>query len=194
MKGYVAVGLTALAGAALIEAALVPGLVIGGAAFLAPKYLPKLRRQIKTGLDLMTRRNEGPKAAPKAANKPAADGSVLARVGIGKAVAKTITFRVIVTTLDFTSNYIVIGELTTAAGLSTFSFIVGPLFYLGHEAVWNYLRPDENAAVDFKVPLPQWADAKKGDQVGFTVSRAVAKTVTFRTIATITDFTTIYVV
>ena len=64
----------------------------------------------------MTRRNEAPKAAPKAANKPAADGSVLARLGIGQAVAKTITFRVIVTTLDFTSNYIVIGELTTAAG------------------------------------------------------------------------------
>jgi uncharacterized membrane protein len=119
---------------------------------------------------------------------------VLARLGIGQAVAKTITFRVIVTTLDFTSNYIVIGELTTAAGLSTFSFIVGPLFYLGHEAVWNYLGPDENAAVDFKVPLPQWVGAKKGDQVGFTVSRAVAKTVTFRTIATIIDFTTIYVV
>ncbi len=194
MKGYVAVGLTALAGAALIEAVLVPGLVIGGAALLAPKYLPKLRRQVKPILDSMTRRNETPKAAPKAANKPAADGSVLARVGIGKAVAKTITFRVIVTTLDFTSNYIVIGELTTAAGLSTFSFIVGPLFYLGHEAVWNYLGPDENAAVDFKVPLPQWAGAKKGDQVGFTVSRAVAKTVTFRTIATIIDFTTIYVV
>jgi uncharacterized membrane protein len=194
MKGYVAVGLTALAGAALIEAALVPGLVIGGAAFLAPKYLPKLRRQIKPVLDSMTHRNEAPKAAPKAANKPAAEGSVLARLGIGQAVAKTITFRVIVTTLDFTSNYIVIGELTTAAGLSTFSFIVGPLFYLGHEAVWNYLGPDENAAVDFKVPLPQWAGAKKGDQVGFTVSRAVAKTVTFRTIATIIDFTTIYVV
>ena len=85
----------------------------------------------------------------------------MARLGMRQAIAKTITFRIIVTTLDFTTNYIVIGELTTAAGLSTFNLIVGPLFYLGHEAVWNYLGPDENAAVDFKVPLPQWAGAKE---------------------------------
>jgi uncharacterized membrane protein len=105
-----------------------------------------------------------------------------------QAIAKTITFRIIVTTLDFTTNYVVIGELTTAAGLSTFNLIVGPLFYLGHEAVWNYLGPDENAAVDFTVPLPQWSGAKEGDRAGFTVSRALAKTITFRTIATIMDF------
>jgi uncharacterized membrane protein len=187
MKGYVAVGLAALGGAALIEAALIPGLVIGGAAFLAPKYLPKLRRQVKPVLDSMTRWTEAPKAA-KAAGKPAAGAPMVARLGMKQAIAKTITFRIIVTTLDFTTNYVVIGELTTAAGLSTFNLIVGPLFYLGHEAVWNYLGPDENAAVDFKVPLPQWAGAKEGDRVGFTVSRALAKTITFRTIATVMDF------
>jgi uncharacterized membrane protein len=208
MKSYVAVGLTALAGAALIEAALVPGLVIGGAAFLAPKYLPKLRRQVKPVLDSVTRWTEAPKAAKATAKpatgtatKPAADADtstvkmpMVSRLGIGQAVAKTITFRIIVTTLDFTTNYIVIGELTTAAGLSTFNLVVGPLYYLGHEAIWNYLGPDENAAVDFKVPLPQWAGAKKGDRAGITVSRAVAKTITFRTFATIMDFTTNYVV
>lgn len=198
MKSYVAVGLTALAGAALVEAALIPGLVIGGAAFLAPKYLPKLKRQIKPVLDSVTRWSETPAAASKVSekvgNKPVLDLPILSRLGIGQAVAKTITFRIIVTTLDFTTNYLVIGELTTAAGLSTFNLIVGPLFYLGHEAVWNYCGPDENAAVDFKVPLPQWAGAKKGDQAGFTVSRAVAKTITFRTIATVMDFTVTYVV
>jgi uncharacterized membrane protein len=190
MKSYVAVGLVALGGAALIEAALIPGLVIGGAAFLAPK----LRRQIKPILDSMTRRTEAPAGAPKVADAPASAAPTIARLGIKQAVAKTITFRIIVTTLDFTSNYLVIGELTTAAGLSTFNLIVGPLYYLGHEAVWNYLGPDENAAVDFKVPLPEWAGAKKGDRAGVTVSRALAKTVTFRTIATILDFTTTYVV
>jgi hypothetical protein len=51
-----------------------------------------------------------------------------------------------VTTLDFTTNYIVIGELATAAGLSTFNLIAGPLFYFGHEAAWNYLRPSEPAS------------------------------------------------
>jgi uncharacterized membrane protein len=44
------------------------------------------------------------------------------------------------------------------------------------------------------VPLPQWAGAKEGDRAGFTVSRALAKTITFRTFATIMDFTTNYVV
>jgi uncharacterized membrane protein len=192
MKGYVAVGLTALAGAALIEAALIPGLVIGGAAFLAPKYLPKLRRQVKPILDSMTRKAQKPKP-PNATSQPVADVPVVARLGIKQAIAKTITFRIIVTTLDFTTNYVVIGELTTAAGLSTFNLIVGPLFYLGHEAVWNYLGPDENAAVDFKIPLPHWAGTKEGDQVGFTVSRALGKTITFRTVATIMDFTANYV-
>ena len=190
MRGYIAVGLVALGGAALIEAALIPGLVIGGAALLAPK----LRRQIKPVLDSMTRRTEASAAAPKAAGAPAAAAPTVARLGIKQAVAKTITFRIIVTTLDFTTNYLVIGELSTAAGLSTFNLIVGPLYYLGHEAVWNYLGPDENAAVDFKVPLPEWTGAKKGDRAGITVSRALGKTITFRTVATILDFTTNYVV
>src|ERR1700719_1711700 len=51
MKQYIAVGVAVVAGAALIEAALIPGLVIGGAAVLAPKLLPKalpmLRRRLK---------------------------------------------------------------------------------------------------------------------------------------------------
>jgi uncharacterized membrane protein len=55
-----------------------------------------------------------------------------ATFGIRQALAKTITFRIIVTTLDFTTNYVVIGELTTAAGLSGFALVVGPLFYLVH--------------------------------------------------------------
>src|SRR6516162_8301365 len=38
-------GLSVLAGVALFEAALIPGVLIGGAAVLAPKYLPMLRRR-----------------------------------------------------------------------------------------------------------------------------------------------------
>ena len=64
--------------------------------------------------------------------------NILPKFAIGQAVAKTITFRMIVTTLDFTTNYVVIGEIATAAGLSTFNLIAGPLFYLAHEAAWNY--------------------------------------------------------
>jgi uncharacterized membrane protein len=118
----------------------------------------------------------------------------VAAFGIKRAVAKTITFRIIVTTLDFTSNYVVIGELTTAAGLSSFALVVGPLFYLAHETAWNYFGPS-GTAVDLPGLLRR-ADAKAppAGRPGFTISRALAKTITFRTIATTIDFTTTYVV
>jgi uncharacterized membrane protein len=184
MKRYVTVGLTVLAGVALFEVALIPGVVIGGAAVLAPKYLPKLRRRLQPLLNSTVHRPPEA-AAPLPADRldAKAPQAVLPKFAIGQAIAKTITFRIIVTTLDFTTNYLVIGELGTAAGLSTFNLIAGPLFYLGHEAAWNYVGPFE-AAVDLPV----------GGEGGFTVSRALAKTVTFRTIATAMDFATNYVV
>jgi uncharacterized membrane protein len=217
MKGYITLGLAAAAGAVLIEAALIPGLVIGGAAVLAPAYLPKLRRTLKPALDAMTRQRLQPSrsqtakstaaksaAAKSAAAKSAAAKSngrdaqsVIAKLGIGQAVAKTITFRVIVTALDFTSNFVVIGELTTAAGLSTFNLVFGPLLYLGHEAAWNYLGPDEGTAIRVRLPSAlRFGSSENGTEEGYSVemSRALAKTITFRTIATVIDFTTLYVV
>ncbi len=187
MNRYVTIGLTMLAGAALLEAALIPGLVIGGAAVLAPNFLPKRRRARTSNT---TRRQAAPAAAPLPVAVPA-------RFAIKQAVAKTITFRIIVTTLDFTTNYIVIGEFATAAGLSAFGLVVGPLFYLAHETAWNYYGPPGGGA-DVPVPLP-WlsgalADPDAPDGQAFTISRALAKTVTFRTIATAMDFTVNYVV
>lgn len=184
MKRYVTVGLTVLAGVALFEVALVPAVVIGGAAVLAPKYLPKLRKRLRPMLNATVHRPRKPAAPPPEDRLDAeAPAATLPKFAIGQAIAKTITFRIIVTTLDFTTNYLVIGELGTAAGLSTFNLVAGPLFYLGHEAAWSYLGPSE-AAVDLPVVVGG----------GLTVSRALAKTVTFRTIATVMDFTTNYVV
>jgi uncharacterized membrane protein len=193
MKQYVTVGLAVLAGAAVFEAALLPGLVIGGVAVLAPKYLPKLRRRPKPPIEPAARRRDTPLAALPHQPRRAAESSVLAKLGIGQAVAKTITFRIIVTTLDFTTNYVVIGELVTAAGLSTFNLVVGPLFYLAHETAWNYFRPAEDA-VTLRGLLALPPDPRTPHSGGLTVSRAVAKTITFRTIATVMDFTTNYVV
>lgn len=193
MNRYVTVGLTVLAGAALFEAALIPGVVIGGAAvMLAPKVLPRLRR-LRTQSDRTARRRAQPADPPPQAPQIRLP---LARLAIGQALAKTITFRIIVTTLDFTTNYVVIGELTTAAGLSTFNLVAGPLFYLAHEAAWNYLEPSSEAEVDLRSLLSLRADAetRPAGQGGWVVSRAVAKTITFRTIATVVDFTVNYVV
>jgi uncharacterized membrane protein len=199
MKPYVTLGLTVLAGAALFEAALIPGVVIGGAAILAPRYLPGLRRRLKPLFGSASRRptqsarRTAPAGAPS--ERPNVDlGTIAARFGIGQAIAKTITYRIIVTTLDFTSNYVVIGELGTAAGLSTFNLIVGPIFYLAHEAAWNYLGPVDAAAdVAVALPLRSNVTARLAGEGGFTVSRALAKTITFRTLATVMDFTVNYV-
>ncbi len=191
MKQVVTVGIAVLAGAAVVEAALIPGLLIGGAAVLVPRYLPKLLpglvRRKKSRPASSVRRSGTEQALVKA------PGAVLPKFAVGQAIAKTITYRIIVTTLDFTTNYIVIGELATAAGLSTFNLVAGPLFYFAHEAVWNYLGHPAS-----EVDLPRLAPSEENAQaVGFagvTVSRALGKTITFRTLATIMDFTTNYVV
>jgi uncharacterized membrane protein len=192
MNRYLTVGLSMLAGAALLETALIPGLVIGGAAVLAPKYLPKLRRRLQPLFDSAV----GQRTAP-AASRPDVKVPPIAPAGLGikRAVAKTITFRIIVTTLDFTTNYVVIGEFATAAGLSAFALVIGPLFYLGHEAAWNYFGSSD-AAVDIThlLPIPAASKAALARRGGFKISRALAKTITFRTIATAMDFTTNYVV
>jgi uncharacterized membrane protein len=181
------------AGVALLEVALIPGMVIGGAAVLAPKYLPKLGRRLQPLFNSTARRRVEP--AVPLLDRPDADvpSGIPARLGIGQAVAKTITFRIIVTTLDFTTNYIVIGEFATAAGLSAFALVIGPLFYLGHEAAWNYFGPT-GTTVEIPIRLPFRSDAEAPPAGGITISRALAKTITFRTIATAMDFTTNYVV
>jgi uncharacterized membrane protein len=40
--------------------------------------------------------------------------------------------------MDFTTLYVVVGDLATAVGLSAFGFVVGPFVYWGHEKVWDY--------------------------------------------------------
>src|SRR5260370_2161578 len=142
MKSYVTVGLSVLAGAALFEAALIPGMLIGGAVVLAPKYL---RRGLRPLFGPTVGRRNAPKGPRAKRQELAAPPAAPARFGIKQAIAKTITFRIIVTTLDFTTNYIVIGELATAAGLSTFNLVVGPVVYLVHETAWDYFGPPGSA-------------------------------------------------
>jgi uncharacterized membrane protein len=180
------------AGVALLEVALIPGLVIGGVAVLAPNYLPGLRRRLRP---LLTSTFRG-RSEPAVAGAPLATlprSAALAPSTMKRAIAKTITFRIIVTTLDFTVNYVVIGELATAAGLSAVSLVVGPLFYLAHETAWNYFG-GSNGRVGLALVARLRPDAEAPGRGGFTISRALAKTITFRTIASTVDFTLNYVV
>jgi uncharacterized membrane protein len=197
MKGYLTVGLSVLAGAALLEAAaLIPGIVIGGAAVLAPMYLPKLgRRRRRASGSRVQRSTEPAVSLPDRLGLRAPTAGALGELRITQAIAKTITFRIIVTTLDFTTNYVVIGKFAAAAGLSAFGLVAGPVFYLAHETAWNYFGPS-GTVVEVPALLPQRPDAKAplAERGGFTISRALAKTITFRTIATAIDFTANYVV
>jgi uncharacterized membrane protein len=193
------------AGVALFEVALIPGMVIGGAAVLAPKLafrrLPKLRRRLQPLFNSTVRRRI--MSTVPLPDRPGVKSPLAARprFAIKQALAKTITFRIIATTLDFTWTYVVIGDLTTAAGLSAFGLAVGPLFYFVHETAWNYFGPSVKRKVglsrtELPVLLTLRPDVKAplAGRGGITINRALAKTITFRTIATMTDFTTNYVV
>jgi uncharacterized membrane protein len=190
---------TVAAGAAIVEAALVPGLLIGGAAVLAPRLLP---RGMLGGFGDRLRRS-APSPVPAApvmhsAEVEAADKS--APFDTWRAVAKTITYRVMVTTADFGANYVVIGELATAAGLSSLSLVAGPIAYFAHEAAWHYYGPASarhsnplEATVD--VPIPGVADGN-GDErpriAGVKVSRALAKTATYEVVTGVSEFSVNY--
>jgi uncharacterized membrane protein len=195
-------------GAALIEAALVPGIVIGGAVVLAPKLMPGLSRRLPRwagGTAPATPSAPAsepfmPKAAPAAA---AVASAVVERFGVKQAVIKTITFRLIVTTLDFTTNYIILGQANTAAGLSAIGLVAGPVFYFIHEAAWNYFgasvtRSAGSWGTSIDLPfLPSFGKADtdaSGERRGFRINQSLAKTITFRTFATAMDFTVTYLV
>jgi uncharacterized membrane protein len=198
------------AGAALLEVALFPSLAFGAAIALAPRLasgtLPWLCRQVES-------RRRFP-APPITAEAPATNRTevevlpIASRLGVERALAKTVTYRIIVTGLDFTWNFIILGEVATAAGLSGISIVGGPLFYFMHEATWNYLgssakrdgasrrREDGSPSIMIvpakaKTPLTQRSVFKIGE---FKVGRALAKTIVYRTLATTIEFTTNYVV
>jgi uncharacterized membrane protein len=199
MKRYVTVGISVLAGVALFEAALIPGMVIGGAAVLAPKYLskylPKRRRRLQRPSAAISRRRIEPAVRLPERLDVEAPPAAPAASALKQAIAKTITFRIIATTVDFAANYVVIGELATAAGLSAFTLVAAPLFYFVHETAWTHFSPSRTAG-GVPLVLISGPDVKASPaaQEGLAINRALAKTITFRTIATVMDFITNYVV
>jgi len=140
------------AGAAMIEVALLPGILVGGAVILAPKYLPKhMKKQRFVGL---------------------------ADIRLPNALAKTVTFRVISTGFDFGWNYIILGEAVTAAGLSGISLVVAPLIYLLHESGWNLYH---SAARDTRKQPPAGVSGLKQTATKTITFRAVATAAEFGT-------------
>ena len=185
------------AGAAIVEAALVPGLLIGGAAMLAPRLLP---RDMSSGA--RSRRRTAPAPAPvpeptvHSAQAPAREP---ASFDTRHAIVKTLTYRAMVTTVDFGANYVVLGELATAASLSSLSLIAGPLAYFAHEAAWHYYGPNSarhpnplEATVHVPIPGAQHEQNARTRFAGVKVSRALAKTVTYEGVTTVSEFSANY--
>jgi uncharacterized membrane protein len=188
MNRYLTVGLAVVGGAAVIEAAMLPAILLGGAAVLAPRLVPALGRRLRpaVGAPSLRRKRTGVPALRESGQSLTIPGGLR----VGQALAKTITFRIVVTALDFTSNYIVLGDAATAVGLSSFALVAGPVFYFAHEATWNWYA---GQTPTIEVPLLLPAARSEGRRV-LRISRPLAKTITFRTIATVMDFTTIWVV
>jgi uncharacterized membrane protein len=187
------------AGAAMVEAALIPGLLIGGAAMLAPRLLP---RDMLKGLG-GKQRQATPSPTPSVPATPSAKALASAEPApfdTWRAVVKTLTYRVMVTTVDFGANYIVIGELATAAGLSSLSLVAGPIAYFAHEAAWHYYGPASAQHLNpleatVHVPIPGAAEGEDNGQArfaGLKVSRALAKTATYEVVTGVSEFSVNY--
>jgi len=166
-------------GAAAFEAALVPGLVIGGVAWLGPRAVARLHTRGKS------KRFGRIKLAEE--NRPGGaryDDKMKWRTPqLTTSAIKTVTFRVISSSLDFGWNYFLLGEIAAAASLSGVSLIAAPTFYFVHETLWGRIKyggaVKSNANKAFRIP----------DDIGnLKVSRAIAKTVTFRLFATASEF------
>jgi uncharacterized membrane protein len=186
------------AGAAIVEAALIPGLLIGGAAVLAPRLLP---RDVLSRLRSKQRRTASPApSAPTMQSAKAPASAEPASFDTWRAVVKTLTYRVMVTTVDFGANYVVIGELATAAGLSSLSLVAGPIAYFAHEAAWHYYGPASAQHLNpleatVHVPIPGAAESEDNGQArfaGLKVSRALAKTATYEVVTGVSEFSVNY--
>ena len=57
-----------------------------------------------------------------------------------RSVVKTITYRVIILILDFTSIYLFTGKLEVALGFMVVSNIYTTVIYFFHERVWDKIR------------------------------------------------------
>lgn len=87
--------------------------------------------------------------------------------GLPRAVWKTLTYRSVATTMDFTSNVIAIGDVATSALLSAWSTLAGTWIYFGHELAWDYF----GAAPEHHLDLP---GVGTGQVTGATVQATAA--------------------
>ncbi|MGO9135064.1 MAG: DUF2061 domain-containing protein [Methylovirgula sp.] len=188
-------GLSLLAGAALVETALIPGLVIGGTAVVASKlfsqFKPKGQRRPRSStIKAASVASKAARVVSAAAPQtPEAKPPLVAAptFAVKEAIIKTITFRMIATSLDFTANMLVIGDFTTAASLSAFGLVAAPFFYFGHELFWAKLAPAGTKVDIGELVMPRSKTSQRTGH-GLVLNRALAKTITYEVVAVTVDF------
>jgi uncharacterized membrane protein len=62
----------------------------------------------------------------------------LASLKVSRAFAKTVTYEAVTGVSEFAVNYLFIGNVAAAAGLTAFSIVIAPLVYYVHEKGWDY--------------------------------------------------------
>jgi uncharacterized membrane protein len=137
-------------------------------AYLLPAYLLPAEAQALTAWTrsawddvergFRNRRGEAPPAglaafrpgdtAPDASAETPAEAAASGELGeIGM---KTLTFRIVGTTIDFTSNLLFVGDAALAATMSAVGTVVGPVVFFLHELAWHYAQ----APVHHHLALP----------------------------------------
>jgi hypothetical protein len=104
-----------VAGAAIIESALIPWILIGGATALAPNLLASDVLSGFVDSRWRTARSRV-RSAPTAQSPQASTSSAHASFDAWCALVKSFSYRVLITTVDFGANYFVIGELASRCG------------------------------------------------------------------------------
>jgi uncharacterized membrane protein len=56
--------------------------------------------------------------------------------------------------MDFTANFVVVGDVAQAAILSATGFVLGPFVYYGHEKAWEYFGARASAGTAKPKLLP----------------------------------------
>ena len=57
-----------------------------------------------------------------------------------RSAAKTLSYRLLGSSVTFAIAYIFTGEITVSAGISVTEFLLKPLMYWLHERAWNRIR------------------------------------------------------
>jgi uncharacterized membrane protein len=194
MKPATIGGLGLLAGVAVVESALIPGLLLGAAVVVLPKFLMRGQQtgRGRSQARAMAIRLGKPPYTAKVPPAVAAAGALSAPFEVKQAVFKTITFRMVATSFDFAANMVVIGNVTTAASLSAFGLVGAPVFYFCHELFWHRVAP-AGRKVNVGTLLRRNKTRPLGEGRGLTINRTLAKTITYEIVTTTVDFSANYV-